>query len=89
MFSIKDVNKKFILTYLNYRKHPNGISDILTEDDFEIVNGGILNEHNTVDIIPVTNKFTPLKLTETYYNDVVLYIASIDRNEKIDKIIKK
>ena len=91
MFSTKDINKNYILIYLNYRKHPNmGIAgeDILTQDDFEISNGRMHNDEYTVNIQPSTNKFIPFTLTETYYKDVVLYIASIKRNDKINKIIK-
>jgi hypothetical protein len=92
MFSTKDINKNHILTYLNYRKNPNmDISgkDILTEDDIDICDGRMYNDEHTVNIQPLTNKFIPFTLTETYYNDVVLHIASIKREDKINNIIKK
>ena len=86
MFSTKDINESYVLEYLNYRKSPNmGISgsDVLTLDDFEISNGRMHNEQHTVNIQPTTGKFIPFTLTEKYYNDVVLHIASIERNSKI------
>jgi hypothetical protein len=103
MFNKNTVNKNHILTYLNYRIGINvkqlelglfdtNISDSkvpLLLDDFEISDGRMYLDDYTVNIEPITGKFIPFQLTETYYNDVVLHIASLERNDKINKIIKK
>jgi hypothetical protein len=91
MFTKNSINKGYILVYLNYRRSPNmGISgsDILTINDFEVVDGRTHNDENTINIQPITGKFIPFTVTETYYKDVILYVSSIERNNKIDKIIK-
>jgi len=88
MFSKKDINKSYILTYLNYTNKAVGSDVILTLEDFDVVDGRMHNDEYTVNIQPITGKFTPSTLTQTYYNDVVVYIASIERNSKINKIIK-
>lgn len=98
MFSTKDINQNYILVYLNYRKRPNmdhkedsmsSGSDVLTLDDFNMVEGRMYNDEQTVNIQPITGKFIPFTLTETYYKDVVLHIALFERDGKIDNIIKK
>ena len=92
MFNKDTVNKNHILTYLNYRigvgTNISGSSKPLTLNDFDISDGRMHNDDQTVNIEPITGKFIPFQLTETYYKDVVLHIASLERNDKIDKIIK-
>lgn len=84
-FTKKDINKSYVLTFLNYRYSDKSI--IL--EDFNISDGRMYNDEHTVNIEPITNKFIPFTLTEAYYKDVVLHITSFERNDKIDNIIKK
>ena len=88
MFSKKDINDSYVLTYLNYKNKATNDKCVLTLNDFSVSNGRMHNDEHTVNIEPITGKFLPFTLTETYYNDVILYIASIERNSKINKIIK-
>lgn len=94
MFNKNSVDRNHVLTFLNYRER-GGVSltctcgtDSITLDDFEISDGRMYNDQYTVNIQPITGKFIPFQLTEVYYNDVVLHIVSIERNSKINKIIK-
>lgn len=87
MFNKDYINKNYVLFYMNYRGYSN--ADSITLDGFDIKNGRTHNDEKTVDILPINDyNFIPFTITETYYNDVIVYLASINRNDKINKIIK-
>ena len=85
MFTEKDVNKYWVFIYMGIQGSYGMVSSI---DDFEINMTMYHNGSFIPTVISKTNSFLPWGLTKVYYNDVIRYIVSDERNRKIEDVLK-